>query len=72
VIPHARAAYIDNDPAVISRNRALLAKGAGLAAAQADVTSPAAVLADSAVRAVIDPRESACVLLGLVLHLMDV
>ena len=70
VIPGARIAYIDHDPIVIAIARALLAGDEGTAAAAADLTDPAAVLAHPDVRAVIDPAEPVCVVLGLALSLM--
>ena len=72
VIPGARIAYIDHDPIVIAIARALLADDEGTAAAAADLTDPAAVLAHQEVRAVIDPAEPVCVVLGLALSLMPV
>jgi hypothetical protein len=70
VIPGARIAYIDHDPIVIAIARALLADDEGTAAAAADLTDPAAVLAHADVRAVIDPAEPVCAVLGLALSLM--
>ena len=70
VIPGARIAYIDHDPIVIAIARALLAGDEGTAAAAADLTDPAAVLAHPDVRAVIDPAEPVCIILGLVPGLM--
>ena len=40
VIPDARVVYVDNDPVVIARNRALLATGDGIVTIQADVREP--------------------------------
>ena len=70
VIPGARIACIDHDPIVIAIARALLADDEGTAAAAADLTDPAAVLAHADARAVIDPAEPVCVVLGLALSLM--
>jgi O-methyltransferase involved in polyketide biosynthesis len=55
---------------VLSHARALLA-ALGVAAVSADLRDPAAVLADPELRAVIDPAEPVCVILGAVLHFMD-
>ena len=55
---------------VLSHARALLA-GPGVAAVAADLRDPAAVLADPELRAVIDPAEPVCVILGAVLHFLD-
>jgi hypothetical protein len=70
VIPGARIAHIDHDPIVIAIARALLADDEGTAAAAADLTDPAAVPAHADMRAVIDPAEPVCVVLGLALSLM--
>ena len=70
VRPSARVAYVDNDPVVLAHARALLA-APGVAAVTADLRDPAAVLADPDLRAVIDPAEPACVILGAVLHFLD-
>ena len=70
VLPGARVAYVDRDPMVLSHARALLA-APGVAAVAADLRDPAAVLADPDLRAVMDPAEPACVILGAVLHFLD-
>jgi len=71
VLPAARVAYIDIDPVVLSHARALLAISDGVAAVEADLRDPAAVLADPQLRAVIDLREPVCVILAAVLHFLD-
>ena len=71
VEPGTRVAYVDNDPVVIRHAQALLAKGEGLVAVQADLTDPPAVWDDPQVRAVIDPGEPVCLLLASVLHFLD-
>jgi O-methyltransferase involved in polyketide biosynthesis len=70
VLPAARVAYIDTDPMVLSHVRALLA-APGVAAVAADLCDPAVVLADPELRAVIDPAQPVCVVLGAVLHFLD-
>jgi len=70
VLPGARVAYVDCDPMVLSHARALLV-APGVAAVAADLRDPAAVLADPELRAVIDPAEPVCVILGAVLHFLD-
>jgi O-methyltransferase involved in polyketide biosynthesis len=70
VLPGARVAYVDWDPMVLSHARALLA-APGVAAVAADLRNPATVLADPQLRAVIDPAEPVCVILGAVLHFLD-
>lgn len=70
ILPAARVAYVDLDPLVLSHARALLA-GPDVAAVAADLSDPAAVLADQDLRAVINPAEPVCVILGAVLHFLD-
>ena len=71
VLPAARVAYVDNDPVVLSHARALLATSDGVAAVDADLRDPAAVLTHPQLRAVIDPAEPVGVILGAVLHFLD-
>ena len=70
VIPDARIAYIDHNPIVIAMAKAMAVADKGTAIAEADRTDPAAVLAHPDVRAVIDPAEPVCIVLGLVPGLM--
>jgi O-methyltransferase involved in polyketide biosynthesis len=70
VLPAARVVYVDHDPMVLSHARALLA-APGVATVAADLRDPAAVLADPELRAVIDPAQPVCVVLGAVLHFLD-
>ncbi len=44
VIPDARVCYVDIDPVAVLHGEALVARGEGLAAVQADVTEPETVL----------------------------
>ena len=71
VLPSTRVAYVDIDPVVLSHARALLATSDGVAAVEADLRDPAAVLAHPDLRAVIDLREPVCVILAAVLHFLD-
>ncbi|MGH3286896.1 MAG: SAM-dependent methyltransferase, partial [Streptosporangiaceae bacterium] len=64
-------AYVDTDPVVVAHARALLATGDGVAAVDADLRDPAAVLGHQDLRAVIDPGRPVCVILGAVLHFLD-
>jgi len=66
----ARVAYVDNDPIVL-RHAGLLLSGPGLAVISGDVREPGAVLADPALREVIDFSEPVGVLAGGVLSAMD-
>jgi O-methyltransferase involved in polyketide biosynthesis len=72
VNPDARVCYVDNDPAAIRHARALLAGSAGLAAVEADLTDPDAVLAHPQLRAVIDIATPTAIILGAVLHFLPV
>jgi O-methyltransferase involved in polyketide biosynthesis len=71
VNPAAAVAYVDLDPVVLLHAQALLATGDGVTAVAADLTDPAAVLADPGLRAVIDPARPAAVILGAVLHFLE-
>jgi S-adenosyl methyltransferase len=71
VNPDARVCYLDLDAVAAVYARALLATEAGLAAAEADLTRPAEVLAQPDVSKVIDPAEPTCVILAAVLHFLD-
>ena len=55
VLPAARVAYVDIDPVVLSHAVALLATDDGVAAVDADLRDPAAVLGHQDLRAVINP-----------------
>jgi len=72
VIPDARVCYVDIDPVAMLHGDALLARGEGLAAVQADLTLPEAVLAKPQVRAVIDMSRPVAVILAAVLHFLPV
>jgi hypothetical protein len=69
-MPDARIAYVDNDPMAARHTGALLAVPAGIAAVRADLSGPAAFLAEPGLREVIDPAGPVCLILGLVLHFM--
>ena len=71
VLPSTQIAYIDIDPVVLSHARALMATSDGVAAVEADLRDPAAVLAHPELRAVIDLAEPVGVILGAVLHFLD-
>src|ERR1022692_2814018 len=61
--PAARAAYIDNDPVVLTHARALLAGPAAL-------PHPPAILTAPALRGVINLDQPACLILAAVLHFL--
>ena len=71
VLPDARIAYVDTDPMVCSYVQALLATDERVQAAQADLKDAPAVLGHQAVKAVIDPAEPVCVIVGEVPNLMS-
>jgi hypothetical protein len=68
--PQARVCYVDIDPVAVVHARALLARGDGLAAVQADLTDPETVLADPKLRAVIDLTQPVAVILAAVVHFL--
>ena len=70
VLPAARVAYVDTDAVVLAHARALLATGDGVAAVDADLRDPAAVLGHQDLRAVITPAQPVCVILGAVVHFL--
>jgi O-methyltransferase involved in polyketide biosynthesis len=70
VIPDARVCYVDIEATAVRHADALLARGAGLAAVQADLTEPETVLANPQVRAVIDMSQPAAVILAAVVHFL--
>lgn len=63
IIPSARVAYVDNDPAAVTRAQALLATGDGVIATGGDARDPEAILASPALAGVIDLTEPVCLLL---------
>jgi SAM-dependent methyltransferase len=67
VNPACRVVYADNDRVVVRHAQALLA-GTGVAAIEADLADPAAVIADPQVRELIDPGEPTGLILAMVLH----
>jgi SAM-dependent methyltransferase len=72
VLPSAHVAYVDIDPVVLSHIRALLATSDGVTAVNADLRDPAGALAHPDLRIVIDLAEPVCIILGAVLHFLDV
>lgn len=71
VDPHASVVYVDNDPVVIAHATALLATAPGISSLQADITSPAEILAHPAVRAAIDWTRPVCIIFAAILHFRD-
>jgi O-methyltransferase involved in polyketide biosynthesis len=71
IIPDARVCYVDNDPVVAAHACALLTESDGVAVAEADLSSPAAVLAHPGVTSIIDLGEPVCLILAMVVHFYD-
>jgi hypothetical protein len=73
VNPEASVVYLDNDPIVVNHVRALLAEGnPDVRVAAADFLEPDVVLSNIELRSVVDLERPACLVLGAILHLMDV
>lgn len=64
----ARVAYVDRDPEVVARSRALLAGVEGVVAVAGDVRRPAGIVADPGIWGLIDFSRPVGVLLVAVLH----
>ncbi|GAA2425265.1 SAM-dependent methyltransferase [Actinomadura vinacea] len=72
VAADARVVYVDNDPIVLAHGRALLAENDRTTVVTADVREPEAILADPAVRRLIDFAEPVAVMVvGILHHLHD-
>jgi len=70
VDPAARVVYVDHDPVVYAHNAALLASDDRVAAVQADIRQPAAILSHPEVTRLIDFAAPVGVLCVAVLHLV--
>ena len=71
VHPDAAVVYVDNDPAVMAHNRALLSRHPRVITVPHDLREPRAVLDDPAVRRVIDFTRPVGRLFIAVLHFVD-
>jgi len=69
ILPAARVAYVDRDPAVREHARALLP--AGVRCVQGDLAEPEAILASGDLAGFIDFSRPACLVLTLALHVLD-
>ncbi len=69
VLPAARVAYVDRDPAVTEHGRALVP--AGVRYVQGDLAEPEAILASGDLAGFIDFSRPVCLVLTLVLHVLD-
>jgi len=70
VNPDCRVAYVDRDPVVVSHARALLS-APGVIALKGDLADPHAILADPALRHLIELAEPVAVIMAMVLHFFD-
>ncbi|WP_326640499.1 SAM-dependent methyltransferase [Streptosporangium sp. NBC_01755] len=72
VNPEARVVYVDNDPMVLAHGRALLAENDRTAMVTSDLRDTEAILADPAVKRLIDlDRPVGVMLVGVLHHLHD-
>jgi S-adenosyl methyltransferase len=69
VLPAARVAYVDRDPAVTEHGRALVP--AGVRYVRGDLAEPEAILASGDLTGFIDFTRPVCLVLALVLHALD-
>jgi hypothetical protein len=66
--PDAKVVYVDNDPVAVAHSRAILQDDPFTAVASGDMRHPELILADAAVRKLIDFREPVAFLFIAVLH----
>jgi hypothetical protein len=66
--PEVRVAYVDYDPIVVAHARALLAQYPNVIAIEGDLREAGHILANTALRTLIDFREPVAILLVAVLH----
>jgi O-methyltransferase involved in polyketide biosynthesis len=71
IVPGARVVYVDHDPIVIAHARAMLDGQPGLAAVHHDIREPLRVLREPAVRELLDLEQPLAVIMGSVLHFVD-
>ena len=66
--PRARVVYVDNDPIVLAHGRAMLVEDDQTVVVRADIRQPGQILADPAVRELIDFDRPVAVIASAVLH----
>jgi hypothetical protein len=71
IVPDARVVYVDNDPVVIAHARDMLHGVRGATIVRGDLRDPAGILADPALRSVLDFGAPIAVLLVAVLHFIS-
>jgi SAM-dependent methyltransferase len=69
VLPDARVAYVDREPAVTEHGRALVP--AGVRFVPGDLAEPEAILTSTDLAGFLDLSRPACLVLTLVLHVLD-
>ena len=69
VLPGARVAYVDRDPAVIEHGRALVP--ASVRYLEADLAEPEAILCHPGLAGFLDLARPVCLILALTLHVLD-
>jgi SAM-dependent methyltransferase len=71
VLPDARVVYVDLDPVVVAHARAVLDGQPGLYAVHHDLRDPSRVLRDRGLQTVLSSSEPTGLILGSVLHFVD-
>lgn len=69
VLPRARVAYVDRDPAVIEHGRALVP--ASVRYVQGDLAEPEAILSHADLAGFLDFGRPVCLILALAVHVLD-
>ena len=69
VLPRARVAYVDRDPAVIEHGRALVP--AAVRYVQGDLAEPEAILSQADLAGFLDFTRPVCLILALAVHVLD-
>jgi hypothetical protein len=71
IAPDSRVIYINNDPIVLSRGRALLAENGYTTVVTTDLRKPETILNDPDLRRLIDPSVPVAVLMNAILHFLS-
>jgi hypothetical protein len=71
IVPDARVVYVDHDPIVVAHARAALDGQPGLNAVHHDLREPSRVLRDPGTRALLRSEEPLGLIMGSVLHFVD-